>query len=88
MDEHTVRTCLPTDKQQSNLFNQDCLKDDQHGKSEDAVLPVLFQAPQSHTEHLEHKEGCCGPLLEQGYEVRGFNVQSNREQHQTKGHTR
>jgi hypothetical protein len=36
------------------LLHQSALKHDQHHQSEDGVVPVLIQAPQSHTEHLEH----------------------------------
>lgn len=35
------------------LLDQGSLKRNQHGEGEDAVVPVLIQAPQTHTEHLQ-----------------------------------
>lgn len=41
---------------ESYLEDDSALEHDQHEPSEDRVVPVLIQAPQSHAEHLEDKE--------------------------------
>ncbi len=53
----------------SNLFDKYCLKSDEHGQREETVVPVLVQAPQPHTEHLENKEWRRRSLLEERPEV-------------------
>ena len=49
----------------SNLLDQYGLKGDEHKQGEQAVVPVLVQAPQAHTEHLEDEEGGGGSLSKQ-----------------------
>ena len=58
----------------AHLLNENGLKSDEHEESEDGVVPVLVQAPKSHTEHLKHKERRRGSLLEQTPEVWGHHV--------------
>lgn len=53
----------------TDLFDKNGLESDEHEESEDAVVPVLIQTPQAHTEHLEHKERSSGTLLEEHPEV-------------------
>ena len=59
----------------SDLFDEDGLEGDEHEEREEAVVPVLIDAPQAHTEHLEHKEGSRRSLPEQSPEVWRHHVQ-------------
>ena len=47
------------------LLDQRALEYHQHEQGEDRVVPVLVQAPQTDTEHLEHEEWGRGSLYEQ-----------------------
>ena len=67
---------IETDTGFSNLFDKNSLERDQHKESEEGVIPVLVQAPQTHTEDLEHKERSSGPLPKQLPEIRQSYIQS------------
>ena len=69
----------------SNLFDKDGLEGDQHEQGEDAVVPVLVQAPQAHAEDLEHKERSRGPLLEELPKVWQSHIQPARQREKKGG---
>jgi len=54
----------------AHLENDGALKDNQHERCEQGVVPVLVQAPQRHAEHLEDEEGRDGMLGEELGEFR------------------
>ena len=56
------------------LLDECCLKRHQHEECEEAVVPVVIEAPQSHAEHLEDEERRRRPLLEQLQERRDVEL--------------
>ena len=61
------------------LLHKCCLKCYQHEESENTVIPILVQTPQTHTKHLEDKERCCGPLLKQLHELWNIHLHTKRK---------
>jgi hypothetical protein len=53
------------------------LENQQHDKRENSIVPVLVQAPQSDTKHLEYKERSHGMLLVQLHEGWDRDVESS-----------
>lgn len=60
------------------LLDQSAFKQDKHNKCEERVVPVLVQAPESNTEHLENKEGCCGSFFEQLHKLWHHHVKPTK----------
>lgn len=49
----------------TDLEDNGTFEDHQHERGEERIVPVLVQAPQSHTEHLKDEEWGHGMLSEQ-----------------------
>jgi hypothetical protein len=47
------------------LLDECTLKQDQHDKCKERVVPVLVQAPEGNTQHLKYKKWSCGSFFEQ-----------------------
>jgi hypothetical protein len=57
------------------LLDQSALKQDKHDECKERIVPVLVQAPQSNTQHLEHKKWSCGSLFKQLHELWHHHVE-------------
>ena len=61
------------------LLDENGLEHDEHNQREDGIVPVLVQAPQRHTKHLEDEERRRGAFLEQLHEVRDLHHHAGRK---------
>lgn len=57
------------------LLYQSTLKQDQHHKRKERVIPVLVQAPEGNTQHLKYKKWSCGSFFEQLHELWHYHVE-------------
>lgn len=62
------------------LLYQRRFKCHQHEQSEDAVIPVLIQAPQPNAEYLEHEKRRSSSLLEQLQELRDVQLHPGKDE--------
>ena len=46
------------------LFDKNGFKRDEHEESEERVVPVVIEAPQTNTEHLKYKKWSSSSLTE------------------------
>lgn len=57
------------------LFDQGAFEQHQHGQSEQRIIPIFIEAPQSYAKHLKHEKRCRCPFDEQIVELRQLYVE-------------